>query len=119
VKIVRQATIVLSVIAWALVCGSSIAMAAQSLVPPHWNRYMLAGTQAAMRGDMDGAIRSWTRLYAIAQDSCERDWAQTQIRAARGARDDAKRKSMRPKRIYDDYQNRVVKVWSTSPCDRP
>jgi len=63
--------------------------AAPSDLPPHWDLYMGAGTKKkAQAGDMAGAIRSWTKLYAIAQDSCERGWAAASLRAAREAQED-------------------------------
>lgn len=86
---------------------------------PEWNAFMAAGNQAAYRADLDGAIRSWSKLFKYAHDRCSHEIVATKIRAAQEVRAEVRRGTVTKARAFRTYQSLEARYWVHNACNRP
>ena len=79
---------------------------------------MRAGNVAAMKGDMQAAVRYWSQLDGYTNDHCLLVFAHSQVQAAKDTLRDVRRSGLDRKRRYARYSSYQDKYWQGNPCNR-
>lgn len=87
-------------------------------VTKRWDSLMSAGNHAVMRGDLEAALRYYSRLEPETSDKCLRVFARANVQATKDALRDVRKFKIARGARYGRYMRYLDKYWQGNPCNR-
>lgn len=99
-------------------CATAAVEVRQRDPAPRWDVVMRAGNAAAMKGDIETALRYWSQLHRYTSDHCLLVFAHANVQAAKDTLRDIRRFRLDRRLRYARLSSYQDKYWQGNPCNR-